>query len=89
MYFCKKAVFLELYFCKKAGFLHKKAAFLQKYIFVKKAVFLHPINLEKNHFFYVKMTLFYKDRFLMQHIYICIGSFLSGAGFSIVTDNGS
>ena len=24
--------FMKIYMCKKAGFLHKKAAFLQKYI---------------------------------------------------------
>ena len=33
----------------------KKVAFLQKYIFVKKQ------------YFYIKITLFYKDRFFMQH----------------------
>ena len=36
---CKKAVFLQLDNCKNAAFLHKKAAFLQIYIFVKKLLF--------------------------------------------------
>ena len=30
------ADFLQLFGCKKAGFLHKKVAFLQKYLSVKK-----------------------------------------------------
>ena len=33
----------EIYFCKKVAFVRKKAAFLQKYIFVKKAAFLQNI----------------------------------------------
>ena len=30
-----------VYMCKIAGFLHKKAAFLQKYLLQKKPDFLH------------------------------------------------
>ena len=42
----KKQYFYNRLICKKAAFLHKKATFLQKYIFttvqfVKKQLFLH------------------------------------------------
>ena len=46
----KKQYFYNRLICKKAAFLHKKATFLQKYIyttvqFVKKAAFLHKMAL--------------------------------------------
>ena len=46
------------------------SAFLQNYIFVKKQYFYNRSICKKKQLFYIKMTLFYKDRFFMQHIYI-------------------
>ena len=36
-----------VFMCKIAGFLHKKAAFLQKYIFVKKQYFYNRLTCKK------------------------------------------
>ena len=44
-------------------FYIKKPLFLQKYIFI-------TVQFVKKQLFYMKMALFYKDHFFMQHIYI-------------------
>ena len=65
--------FTKIYLCKKAGFLHKKAAFLQKYLFVKKAAFLLCKNnhsICKKIAFLHKYDAFLQEPFFMQHIHI-------------------
>ena len=59
-----KYLVTKIYMCKKAGFLHE-------YIFVKKQYFYNCVICKKSAV-YIKMTLFYKDRFYATYIYIYI-----------------
>ena len=46
--------------CKKEGFVHKKAAFLQKYIFVKKQLFYNRSICKKAGFLHKKAAFLRK-----------------------------
>ena len=58
-----KLFFHENLYVQKAGFLHKKAAFLQKYISVKKQFFYNRSICKKAGFLH-KKQFFYKNIFL-------------------------
>ena len=57
IFFIKRQLSYKNIFCKKTDFLHKKGAFLQKYIFVKKEYFYKRLICKKAAF-YIKKAVF-------------------------------
>ena len=62
-FYIKRQLSYKNIFCKKTAFLHKKAAFLQKYISVKKQFFYNRSICKKAGFLH-KKQFFYKNIFL-------------------------
>ena len=59
-FYIKRQLSYKNIFCKKTAFLHKKAAFLQKYISVKKQVFYNRSICKKAGFLHKKSAVLQK-----------------------------
>ena len=77
LFYIKSSFGTKMLSVKKQLFLNKKAAFLQN-IFCKKRFFtlkkhciFTTVQFVKKQLFYIKMTLFYKDRFFMHIGSLC------------------
>ena len=69
-FYMKKQLSYKNTFCKKAAFLHKKAAFLQKYISVKKQLFYNRSICKKARFLNKKSSFLTKIYFCKKAVFL-------------------
>ena len=69
-FYMKKQLSYKNTFCKKTAFLHKKAAFLQKYISVKKQLFYNRSICKKARFLNKKSSFLTKIYFYKKAVFL-------------------